>query len=584
MKYRILGLLCSLLLLAFYVGCETSDPGSPLANRPPSTRITAAPQNGTVVNHYFSLHWAGNDVDGEVDGYNIFIDGQLVTYTASTDSTISFSAPSTGEIVSHTFGVQAVDDDGDIDPAPPEIQFYTRNTAPTCIISGDNIVGPNANVGQGFQIRFESSDANRSGMWFSMSPDDTASWTEWSPDSIYMFANLALDTFPANVIPVDNSALTEGQHTIYGRCRDSGFAVSNIVSRTVNVALDHVPTAPDLVARYNSGVSSDSLYPDGSIYHQLNAELALSYEASAFSYRGQIHSYRYRNPDGTWSGWEIEPSLILTNLPAGEYSYAFQARDLAGVESDTTSFFINLVEQTLTDSIVVVDETRNGNGAPTLPTDQQVDDFYATLVEGYKVRNIDMNDRQSTGGLVTAGDVKDIGLVIWHADDWSEPYYLDDNRRVLAEYMQRGGRVILSGWNVLGAMGTTTTREYSESDFEYRYLRLFEAERDPGTVQQVNGMAGQNGFPSVSVDGTKLLVSWNGAINRTWSFDPRGECTIIGRMTTVDPDYFQNGEVGAYYYDLSFRCAVFGIPLYYCNLNEVQALFDVLMPRMLAGL
>jgi hypothetical protein len=584
MNKQFLSILIAAVVVMLLSSCKTTDPGSPFENQPPTTAITSAPQNGTTVNHFISIHWAGNDGDGEVDGYNMFIDGELVAYTLRTDSSISFAAPATGDLVSHTFKIQAVDDDGDVDPTPPEIQFFTSNTAPTCIFSGDNSVGPNANVGQGFQIRLEATDANRSGIWYSLSLDDTSSWTEWSQDSIYMFADLALDTFPSHVISLSNAALTEGAHTMYARCRDSGLALSPIVSRTVNVALDHAPTAPIVVARYNSGLASDSLYPDGSIYQQLNAELALSYESSAFSYRGLIHSYRYRDTDGMWSEWEIEPSLILTNLPVGEYSFAFQARDLAGVESDTTSLFINLVQQVLSDSVIVVDETRNGNGAPSLPTDEQVDVFYASLVDGYKVRNIDINDRQDTDGLVTAGDLKDVGLVIWHADDWSEPYYLDDNRRVLAEYMQRGGRVIFSGWNILGAMGTTTAREYGGTDFEYRYMRLFEAERDGATVQKVTGLSSENGFPAVSVDGTKLLPSWAGAINRTWTFNPRGECTIIGRMATNDPSYFQTGEVGAYYYDLSFRCAVFGLPIYFLNQAEAQALFAVLMPRMLTGL
>lgn len=568
-------------LLFVLSGCGVNDPGSPLGNQPPETSITSAPQNGTTVNHFLILHWSGNDGDGQIAGFNMFIDGELVTYTTHTDSAISFSAPATGEPVSHTFRIQAVDNDGAVDPTPPEIQFFTSNTAPTCLFSADNIVRPNQNVGQGFSIKLEAEDGNRSGIWFAMSLDDTVSWTEWTQDSIFVFADATLGSFEEDVVVLDHNLLTPGAHTLYARCRDSGLAVSGVVSRVVNVSLNNRPVMGEIIARYNSGAASDSLYPDGSIYRKDNAELVVAYEATAFAYRGLIHSYRYRDPAGIWSEWAAEPALIQTDLPVGAYEYGFQARDLAGELSDTATFFIRLIQQSLTDSIILVDETRDGNGAPSLPTDAQVDNFYAALVDGYNVRQIDLSGRPD--GLITALDVSNSGLILWYADDWST-YQLDDNRRILTEFMQRGGRMIVSGWNLMGAFSLNAAEEYGGSDFQYRYLRTFTAERDPATVQQANGFIGENGFPSISIDGTKILPSWNGAINRTWTFEPRGECTIIGRMSTNDPGYFLNGRVTAYYYDLSFRVAVFGIPLYFTQQPQAEALFEVLMPRMMTGL
>lgn len=566
--------------------CGVNDPGSPLGNNPPETAITSAPQNGTTVNHFLSLYWSGNDGDGQVSGFNMFIDGELVAFTTRTDSAISFSAPSTGEVVSHTFKIQAVDNDGAVDPTPPEIQFFTSNTSPTCFFSSENIVGNNANVGQGFSVKLEADDANRSGIWFALSLDDTVSWTEWTRDSIFLFADLDLDTFALGVVALDNAVLTEGQHTLYARCRDSGFALSNIASRVVNVSLGNRPTMGEVIVRYNSGVASDSLYPDGSIYHKLNAELVVAYEATAFSYRGLIHSYRYRNPEGIWSDWANEPVLIETNLPVGAHEYAFQGRDMAGELSDTAEFFIRLVEQVFTDSILVVDETRNGVGGPGSPSDAEADDFYSALVDGYNVRHIDMSDR-SPGAYVSPYDLENIGLILWHADDRTD-FLLDDSRRILSEYMQRGGRVIFSGWDIMNAISTTPENTYGGSDFSYRYLRTFSAQRDananPNAVREGTGFVGENGFPNVSVDPTKVLTSWNGAITRVWTFEPRGECTIIGRLSTITPEYELANEVTAYYYDLSFRVAVFGVPLFFCQQAQVEVLFDVLLPRMLTGL
>ena len=588
MNYSMTKILLLAALLLVIGGCGVSDPGSPLVNNPPETNITSAPQNGSTVNHYLNLFWSGNDGDGQVSGFNMFIDGELVAFTTRTDSAISFSAPSSGEVVSHTFKIQAVDNEGAADPTPPEIQFFTSNTGPTCFFSSDNIVRPNQNVGQGFSIKLEADDANRSGIWFALSLDDTVSWTEWTRDSIFLFADLDLDTFATGVVPLDNSVLTEGPHTLYARCRDSGFAVSEIVSRVVNVGLDHSPEMGEITVRYNSGSASDSLYPDGSIYHKVNAELVVAYEATAFAYRGLIHSYRYRAPDGVWSDWLAEPILIETDLPVGAYTYGFQGRDMAGVLSDTAEFFIRLVEQTFSDSILVVDETRNGPGGPGAPSDAEVDNFYAALLDSYDTKNIDMSVR-SPGAYISPFDLVNVGLVVWHAEDRTD-FIVDDNRRILAEYMQRGGRVIFSGWDIMSAFSSNAVSTYSGADFGYRYLRAFSSDRDinttanPNAIREGTGFTGENGFPNVSIDPAKVLSSWNGAITRVWVFEPRGECTIIGRLNTITPTYTLANQVTAYYYDLSFRVAVFGVPLYFCQQPQVEALFDVLLPRIMTGL
>ncbi len=580
-----------LLLSAAFIltSCEVSDPGSPLANRPPTTTITSAPQNGSTVNHYLTLRWSGNDGDGEIVGFNMYIDGELVTLTQRTDSSISFTSPSTGELVSHTFKIQAVDDHGAADPSAPEIQFFTSNVAPTCAFSSDNTVRANSNVAPGFRIKLEAEDANRSGVWFAVSIDDTVDWSVWSTDSVFLFANLSLGDFSSGLVALSNAELTEGTHTIYARCRDSGSAISNTISLPVNVSFAHTPVMGELTARYNHGIASDSLYPDGSIYRTNNAELVVAFEATAFAYRGVIHSYRYREAASEWSMWIEQPELVLTDLPVGSFEYEFQARDVAGTLSDTASFFANLIEQHLSDSIIVIDETRDFNGGPGTPTDGAVDSFYTALVEGYSVRTIDLQARynQDTVYYVSPNDLQDIGLIIWHADD-RNTFQLADFRRILSEFMQRGGRVIFSGWDIMRAFTPSDTfATYSGSMFEYRYMRAFNATRASGNenlVAQATGFIGENGFPNVDVDSTKLLPFWHGAMPRAWVYEPRGECTTIGRLTTIDPNYFQNGEVAAYYYDLSFRVAVFGVPLYFYKQPHVEAMFDVLLPRMLFGL
>jgi hypothetical protein len=492
-------ILPAVLMLAFIAGCEVSDPGTPLANQPPTTILSYAPLDSAVVNHYLPLSWAGNDGDGTVTGFRLFVDGNFIVQTAATDTTISFTSPTSGEPAWHTFKVQAVDNDGDLDPNPPQRGFYTTNTGPTVSFSTSGSVPNGATVSRGFRMTLAAADENRSGIEFAISIDDTVSFTEWSTDSVIIFGDPTLGMFPVGTVPVSSNALAEGAHTIYARTRDSGLALSAIVSRNVTIQLGSAPSMGAVSASYNTSAGADEFYPDGSIYKRNNAEVAVAFPASAELYFGVIHSYRYDDGAG-WSAWQELPELTLSDLPTGEYAYLFQARDVTGTLSDTATFSLRIVEQTLSDSILVIDETRDGNGNIGSPTDAQVDDFYAAVLAGEKVRSVDY----SAQGYVSPFDLSTVGLVVWHADDFSDQN-LDNAQTILEEFMQRGGRVLISGWNVMGAFTTTATVSFGSSTFGYQYLRLFAAERDASTnVQKATGLAGVNGYPAVSIDAAKV--------------------------------------------------------------------------------
>lgn len=59
---------------------------------------------------------------------------------------------------------------------------------------------------------------------------------------------------------------------------------------------------------------------------------------------------------------------------------------------------------------------------------------------------------------------------------------------------------------------------------------------------------------------------------------------MIGTLTVSNPGQnpLEGRTAAHYYYSPNFRVAVFGIPLYFCHQQEAQALFDVLLPTMLA--
>jgi hypothetical protein len=66
-SWRKLAVLAAMLGVA---GCE-SDPGSPLLNQGPNTRLSAGPPEASSTSYQVNLFWFGWDDDGFVDYYEI---------------------------------------------------------------------------------------------------------------------------------------------------------------------------------------------------------------------------------------------------------------------------------------------------------------------------------------------------------------------------------------------------------------------------------------------------------------------------------------------------------------------------------
>jgi hypothetical protein len=583
-------------LSVWLAGCEV-DRGTARPNEPPTTVISVAPNEGDTVNHYIALRWAGNDPDGYVAGYRLWVDEVLRTTTAH-DTTIAFLAPDPDVPEHHTFQVAAVDNEGMVDPSPATREFWTINFAPTAVWKTDGSVPEGVNVGRGFRMTIEASDSNLSSLYYSVALDDSTALTRWVPDTaVFVFADpdVIADAalFPNDVIGMPNTGLTPGSHTIYGRVKDAGEAVSPIISRTV-VVQDTM--RPLMVVPVTASYGDADFYPDGSAYYvqETGRETTVRYSATAAAYYGEIEAYRYQLGDAGWSEWNALGEIVMTDVQPGEYTFQLMARDMANVYSDTDTFIVRIVEQTLSDSIIVVDETRDGNGNRGSPNDPQVDDFYARVLAGANIlgtidyaTHVPMPEAPS---YLSPYDVCHAGLILWHADDKTD-LFLGDNVTLLRAFLDKGGRLILSGWNVMAAFGTVPqgdSVEYASGSFVREMLRAFRAVRN--TPRTTIGYDGAAGYPTLRVDPEKVPASWNGQLDVCWAFQQRGECEVIGQLTVSDsltnPIFHRTA---AYIYDLRFRVAVFGVPLYFCYEDQVTQLMGVgttdgLIPRMLAGL
>jgi hypothetical protein len=612
-RLRIL-LFAALGLALWFAGCKVRNPGSEASDTPPNTILSVAPRDSAVVNHYVHLQWSGNDPDGTISGFRVFIDQVLVVTTAATDTQIAFPAAVSGVATPHYFSVQAVDNAGQVDPTPPVRFFYTVNWAPVIRLVADGGVMPGDHVGKGFRVTASAVDTNLSILQYSASLDNQTDWTSPSMDSVFIVADPAIIAdsvlFPDDVVAIPNTGLTAGWHTLYLRAVDAGGAVSNILADSFMVEDGTRPSiSPDVSALYGAS----DFYPDGSIYYSTQSGIvtSITYAASAESFNGEVNGYRYRmrsqiDPSPTfgdwssWSTWRRESIIAEADLVPGSYDFQFMARDLANSLSDTGAFSVRLVRQTLSDSVIIVSETANGNGLnPWTPRVSTVDSFYMRVFAGANIRLIRYTDVQldtvgrRPGTYISPYDVRNAGLIMWHSDDKADIRLDPDSVsvRLMRDFMNKGGRVIISGWDVMKYFtGEVDSATFANGSFASEKLRTFSARRN--VSRQAMGYAGVNGFGNCQVDSTKLPPGFHGLIDNTWTFHPRGEDIVIGGLAVRDSltnPLFH--APAAYLYDQSFRVAVFGIPLYFCVESDVRALFwnpadpvHGIIQRMLQGL
>ncbi len=586
--------LLSLLLIAF-AGCEVSDPGSALPNQPPITHLVLAPVDSTEFNHFAHLKWSGTDPDGDISGFWILIDAETLMFTTAYEDTIAFYAPG-DTTVPHRVQVTAVDNDGLVDPSPPSRFFYATNTRPA-LAFGSESLEDGAETGRGFAIELEGEDLNPSSLYYSIAIDDSLTgWQPWSAHSTFLFCDKSLEFLPCTTatwqdVPctatlIDKNILTPGEHTIYARVKDAGEALGTDMVSVDFTVVEGVRPAMDTVV---TGVyGADDFYLDGSVFYRTNRETQITFSATAGG-SGQINAYRYHLGEGTFTSedpWQEEAEIVLLNAPSGEYAFQIMARDVAGQFSDTIAYSIYILEPEFTDSILIVDETRDGTGNPGSPDDEQADNFYASIVGSRPYGEIDYATHQVGGvSYLSPLDVYHFGLIIYHTDDRAN-YNLNANRGILAEYMDRGGKVIFSGWNLLEPFGVSgpDSAYYSATGaeparFAYNYLRLFYANR--ASWREAEGLTGVGGYPDITIDPAKVPSSWNGTIDKCWTFNNRGETITTGTFNSANSEsQFQGRHCAHVYLGPTYSVAVFGIPLYFCDETQAGAFMEQLLTEM----
>jgi hypothetical protein len=220
---------------------------------------------------------------------------------------------------------------------------------------------------------------------------------------------------------------------------------------------------------------------------------------------------------------------------------------------------------TLDHGILLVDETRDGNGSPGSPNDAQVDAFYHLMLYGFGYTDWDVRQQ----GVPAAGDVGPYSTIVWHADDFQEQRVYPAVAGI-ANYLSHGGRLWLTGWKpIRGLMNGQGYYPYtfSTGQFPYDYLHITNAAESQS--QDFLGATGHSAYPSVSVDSAKMLANMHGKLPFIDAFVLRDAETCL-TFNSASGDSFQGRPVGIRWLNDPGRVVFFGFPFYYSKDDEAR--------------
>jgi hypothetical protein len=218
------------------------------------------------------------------------------------------------------------------------------------------------------------------------------------------------------------------------------FAVSAVDALGNESYMAYISGSPLAIPRIPQNFSALPIADAIRLSWQANTELDLA------GYR--VWRAEFPNPDllAIHEGLLTQTSFIdndVLGAPEQLYMYQIQAVDTDGNSSDFSDLS-PARPATLDNGILVIDGTTGGSGAsPLVPTDQQVNDYYASVLSGFPVQHMDI---AQTSRDLRLYDICIYSTIIWHDADSTTDVLAPEIRVALEDYLALGGKLIYNGY------------------------------------------------------------------------------------------------------------------------------------------
>ncbi|MCB5224005.1 MAG: M1 family aminopeptidase [Candidatus Cloacimonadaceae bacterium] len=302
-----------------------------------------------------------------------------------------------------------------------------------------------------------------------------------------------------------------------------------------------------------------------------NGSVLLSWERFQDNPNLRYNVYRFgATMGGDWELLNSEPldelSFTDTSMENGQsWFYAISAVDPDGwVSTRSEPMEATPVGFTFAENLLVVDETRDGNGANINPDDAMVDSFYAAALSPIQYQDWDVAS-QGLPPLDVLGNHK---VVFWHADDFSQNLLID-HQNVLGGYLIGGGKLILSGWKTPSVLSDIFLSRFA-GNVELIY------DNSPSLISAQSAQ-----YPELEVDPDKVLSIWNGMLPYIYTFSGAQQPIYTAVMS---PTAQGNGNCAALRMlnpDSGMDFILLGFPLYFMKPDGVRGFLQSAVTEML---
>jgi len=251
--------------------------------------------------------------------------------------------------------------------------------------------------------------------------------------------------------------------------------------------------------------------------------------------------------------------------PNEEYFYkvaaVFQSEGnyVSSYSNEISTFPVNF---TLDEGILLVDGTLDGLPASPFPTDEEVDEFYDTLLSGYSYTNWNI----TTQGSPPLNEIAKYSSIIWHTDDISN-YPFVEGEYNMKSYLLAGGNLLASCWKQLCMIS---------GDLQNNFLYLDESTYHDQA--DFAGAFGTNGFDDIVIDINKIpLPNWGDNLQYVNKFLPLEDAEAIFTYDSFsnDPDW-ENAVCGQRFSGDN-KTYILGFPLYFMMQTEAEDLMQSIL-------
>lgn len=283
---------------------------------------------------------------------------------------------------------------------------------------------------------------------------------------------------------------------------------------------------------------------------------------------------------------ELGTEISYVNHPANTYQYTptdnftlyyyrIKAVDQQGNMSEMTEA-IAARPFTMSHGILILDDTYNGNGSVSLPSDQQVDAFYSSLFTDYDVTHLEIS---SLNRDINIFDLCAYSLVVYHRNSTNSsdiiPY-----TDALETYLNEGGKLIISAYKASQIFsyypGYPAT--FNSGLFVRDYLKIQMSNFNTSArFKYANALT--LGFADIYCDSLKTHPNMVYRVKDVESISASSEGTAI---YSYQSDYdsgstqavMDGSPVGVLYNGNDFKTLTLSFPLYNMKDEDAQAMID----------